>query len=70
MFSLNIWFQSANQPSTSQAARRENQSQERDNNNKRHQDDDPMSSQGFQTAYTSLSPTKKKRIVQGPNAKQ
>ncbi|XP_040500699.1 RPA-related protein RADX isoform X2 [Ursus maritimus] len=60
----------ANQPSTSQAARRENQSQERDNNNKRHQDDDPMSSQGFQTAYTSLSPTKKKRIVQGPNAKQ
>ncbi|XP_004415269.1 PREDICTED: uncharacterized protein CXorf57 homolog isoform X2 [Odobenus rosmarus divergens] len=58
----------ANRPSTSQAARRENQSQERDNN-KRHQDDDPMSSQCFQTAYTSLSPTKKKRILQGPYAK-
>ncbi|XP_021533804.1 RPA-related protein RADX isoform X2 [Neomonachus schauinslandi] len=57
-----------NRPSTSQAARRENQSQERDNN-KRHQDDDPMSSQCFQTAYTSLSPTKKKRILQGPYAK-
>nr|XP_055194627.1 RPA-related protein RADX isoform X2 [Nyctereutes procyonoides] len=58
----------ANQPSTSQAARRENQSQERDNN-KRHQDDDPVSSQCFQTTYTSLSPTKKKRILQGPYAK-
>ncbi|XP_022380588.1 uncharacterized protein CXorf57 homolog isoform X2 [Enhydra lutris kenyoni] len=58
----------ANQPSTSQAARRENQSQERENN-KRHQDDDPLSSQGFQTGYTSLSPTKKKRILQGPYAK-
>uniref|UniRef100_A0A8C0REN5 RPA1 related single stranded DNA binding protein, X-linked n=1 Tax=Canis lupus familiaris TaxID=9615 RepID=A0A8C0REN5_CANLF len=59
---------STNQPSTSQAARRENQSQERDNN-KRHQDDDPVSSQCFQTTYTSLSPTKKKRILQGPYAK-
>uniref|UniRef100_A0A8C7BRP5 RPA1 related single stranded DNA binding protein, X-linked n=1 Tax=Neovison vison TaxID=452646 RepID=A0A8C7BRP5_NEOVI len=58
----------ANQPSTSQAARRENQSQERDSN-KRRQDDDPMSSQCFQTGYTSLSPTKKKRILQGPYAK-
>jgi len=28
-----------------------------------------MSSQCFQTAYTSLSPTKKKRILQGPYAK-
>ncbi|XP_077920022.1 RPA-related protein RADX isoform X1 [Halichoerus grypus] len=61
-------LRNANRPSTSQAARRENQSQERDNN-KRHQDDDPMSSQCFQTAYTSLSPTKKKRILQGPYAK-
>ncbi|KAM8896208.1 RPA-related protein RADX isoform 3-T3 [Lycaon pictus] len=59
---------STNQPSTSQAARRENQSQERDSN-KRHQDDDPVSSQCFQTTYTSLSPTKKKRILQGPYAK-
>uniref|UniRef100_A0A8C0K0Z9 RPA1 related single stranded DNA binding protein, X-linked n=1 Tax=Canis lupus dingo TaxID=286419 RepID=A0A8C0K0Z9_CANLU len=61
-------LRSTNQPSTSQAARRENQSQERDNN-KRHQDDDPVSSQCFQTTYTSLSPTKKKRILQGPYAK-
>ncbi|XP_059241499.1 RPA-related protein RADX isoform X1 [Mustela nigripes] len=61
-------LRNANQPSTSQAARRENQSQERDTN-KRRQDDDPMSSQCFQTGYTSLSPTKKKRILQGPYAK-
>uniref|UniRef100_A0A8C7BLY4 RPA1 related single stranded DNA binding protein, X-linked n=2 Tax=Neovison vison TaxID=452646 RepID=A0A8C7BLY4_NEOVI len=61
-------LRNANQPSTSQAARRENQSQERDSN-KRRQDDDPMSSQCFQTGYTSLSPTKKKRILQGPYAK-
>ncbi|CAK7313218.1 RPA-related protein RADX isoform X1 [Vulpes vulpes] len=61
-------LRNANQPSTSQAARRENQSQERDDN-KRHQDDDPVSSQCFQTTYTSLSPTKKKRILQGPYAK-
>ncbi|XP_045852217.1 RPA-related protein RADX isoform X2 [Meles meles] len=61
-------LRNANQPSTSQASRRENQSQERDNN-KRHQDDDPTNSQCFQTGCTSLSPTKKKRILQGPHAK-
>lgn len=57
-------FQNANQPSTSQAAGRESQSQERDD--KQHQEDGPVSPQCCQTTYTSLSPTKKKRIVQGP----
>ncbi|XP_039734882.1 RPA-related protein RADX isoform X3 [Pteropus medius] len=57
-------FQNANRPSTSQAAGRESQSQERDD--KQHQEDGPVSPQCCQTTYTSLSPTKKKRIVQGP----
>lgn len=68
MFSLNFWFQNANRPSTSQATRRENQSQERDNN-KQYQDDDPMGSPYFPATHESLSPTKKKRILQGPCAK-
>nr|KAF6436260.1 RPA1 related single stranded DNA binding protein, X-linked [Rousettus aegyptiacus] len=54
----------ANQPSTSQAAGRESQSQERDG--KQHQEDGPVSLQCCPTTYTSSSPTKKKRIVQGP----
>uniref|UniRef100_A0A673UHZ4 RPA1 related single stranded DNA binding protein, X-linked n=1 Tax=Suricata suricatta TaxID=37032 RepID=A0A673UHZ4_SURSU len=58
----------ADQPSTSQAARRESQSQERDDNNW-HQDDDPMGPPYFPATHETLSPTKKKRIVQGPSAK-
>uniref|UniRef100_A0ABI7XZM0 RPA1 related single stranded DNA binding protein, X-linked n=1 Tax=Felis catus TaxID=9685 RepID=A0ABI7XZM0_FELCA len=61
-------IKNANRPSTSQATRRENQSQERDNN-KQYQDDDPMGSQYFPATHESLSPTKKKRILQGPCAK-
>ncbi|XP_016003915.2 RPA-related protein RADX isoform X2 [Rousettus aegyptiacus] len=57
-------LQNANQPSTSQAAGRESQSQERDG--KQHQEDGPVSLQCCPTTYTSSSPTKKKRIVQGP----
>ncbi|XP_016061893.1 PREDICTED: uncharacterized protein CXorf57 homolog [Miniopterus natalensis] len=56
--------QNANQPSTSQAAVRESQSQGL--NGKRHQDDGLM---GSQITCTTLSPTKKKRILQGPFAK-
>uniref|UniRef100_A0A8C9DAQ2 RPA1 related single stranded DNA binding protein, X-linked n=1 Tax=Panthera leo TaxID=9689 RepID=A0A8C9DAQ2_PANLE len=61
-------IKNANRPSTSQATRKENQSQERDNN-KQYQDDDPMGSQYFPATHESLSPTKKKRILQGPCAK-
>ncbi|XP_007093838.2 RPA-related protein RADX [Panthera tigris] len=61
-------LRNANRPSTSQATRKENQSQERDNN-KQYQDDDPMGSQYFPATHESLSPTKKKRILQGPCAK-
>ncbi|XP_062940464.1 RPA-related protein RADX isoform X2 [Cynocephalus volans] len=57
----------ANQPSTSQAARRESESQKRDG--QQHQDDRPMSSQCFQTTSACLCPSKKKIILQGPYAK-
>ncbi|EPQ09974.1 Hypothetical protein D623_10027669 [Myotis brandtii] len=53
-----------NQPSTSQTAIKESQSQELDG--KQHQDDGSVS---CQTTCTSLSPPKKKRILQGPFAK-
>ncbi|KAM4799430.1 RPA-related protein RADX isoform X2 [Urocitellus parryii] len=56
-----------NQPSTSQAAREESHRQERDG--KWHQDDRPMSPQCFQSTSASLSPSKKRRILQGPYAK-
>ncbi|XP_048652788.1 RPA-related protein RADX isoform X4 [Marmota marmota marmota] len=56
-----------NQPSTSQAARDESHRQERDG--KWHQDDRPMSPQCFQSTSASLSPSKKRRILQGPYAK-
>uniref|UniRef100_A0A4X1W537 RPA1 related single stranded DNA binding protein, X-linked n=2 Tax=Sus scrofa TaxID=9823 RepID=A0A4X1W537_PIG len=57
----------ANRPSTSQAAKRESQNQERDG--KHYPDDGPLASQGIHTSSGSLSPTKKKRIVQGPSDK-
>ncbi|XP_037368028.1 RPA-related protein RADX isoform X2 [Talpa occidentalis] len=57
-------LRNANRPSTSQAAC---QSQGRDG--KRHQDDNPMSSQCFPATCTSLSPSAKKRILQGPHDK-
>ncbi|XP_057574962.1 RPA-related protein RADX [Hippopotamus amphibius kiboko] len=57
----------ANQPSASQAARREGQSQER--GGKRRQDNNPVSSQCCHSACASLSPTKK-RILQEPCGKQ
>nr|KAF6360558.1 RPA1 related single stranded DNA binding protein, X-linked [Myotis myotis] len=53
-----------NQPSTSQTAIKESQSQELDG--KQNQDDGSVS---CQTTCTSLSPPKKKRILQGPFAK-
>ncbi|KAG3272700.1 RPA-related protein RADX isoform X2 [Ictidomys tridecemlineatus] len=56
-----------NQPSTSQAAREESHRQERDG--KWHQEDRPMSPQCFQSTSASLSPSKKRRILQGPYAK-
>lgn len=62
MFSLNFWFQKVNQPSTSQTAIKESQSQELDGK----QDDGSVSAQ---TTCTSLSPPKKKRILQGLFAK-
>ncbi|XP_054575203.1 RPA-related protein RADX [Eptesicus fuscus] len=55
-----LW--NVNQPSASQTAIKESQSQELDGK----QDDGSMSSQ---TTCTSLSPPKKKRILQGPFAK-
>ncbi|XP_023409690.1 RPA-related protein RADX isoform X2 [Loxodonta africana] len=55
----------ANLPTTSQAARGESQSQERDGK-RHHHDGDPVSSQ---TTSSSLSPSKKKRVLQGPDAK-
>uniref|UniRef100_A0A2K6FWG6 RPA1 related single stranded DNA binding protein, X-linked n=1 Tax=Propithecus coquereli TaxID=379532 RepID=A0A2K6FWG6_PROCO len=57
----------ANQPSTSQAARREIQSPER--NGKRPLEDEPRCSQSFQAATASSSQSNKIRIVQGPCAK-
>ncbi|KAK1346612.1 hypothetical protein QTO34_000471 [Cnephaeus nilssonii] len=55
-------LRNVNQPSASQTAIKESQSQELDGK----QDDGSMSSQ---TTCTSLSPPKKKRILQGPFAK-
>ncbi|KAK2503239.1 hypothetical protein MC885_016321 [Smutsia gigantea] len=63
---IGILVFNANQPSTSQAAGKESQTQER--RDKQHQDD-PVSSQCFQAPRTSLSPTRKKSILQGPYAK-
>ncbi|XP_008576066.1 PREDICTED: uncharacterized protein CXorf57 homolog [Galeopterus variegatus] len=60
-------LRNANQPSTSQAARRESESQKRDG--QQHQDDRPMSSQCFQATSACLCPSKKKIILQGPYAK-
>ncbi|XP_010944433.1 RPA-related protein RADX [Camelus ferus] len=60
-------LRSANQPSTSQANKREDQSQERDG--RQNQEDSPVSSQSLQTASAVFSPSKKKRILQGPCAK-
>ncbi|XP_046529725.1 RPA-related protein RADX [Equus quagga] len=57
----------ANRPSTSQAARTESQSRERDS--KQRQDLGPVGFQCVQATNGSLSPTKKKRILQGPHAK-
>uniref|UniRef100_A0A8C3WCM5 RPA1 related single stranded DNA binding protein, X-linked n=1 Tax=Catagonus wagneri TaxID=51154 RepID=A0A8C3WCM5_9CETA len=57
----------ANRPSTSQASKRESQNQERDG---KHPDDGPSVAQGINTSHESLSPAKKKRIVQGPSDKQ
>uniref|UniRef100_A0A2K5Q4W8 RPA1 related single stranded DNA binding protein, X-linked n=1 Tax=Cebus imitator TaxID=2715852 RepID=A0A2K5Q4W8_CEBIM len=53
----------ANRPSTSQAARVENQ----ERNAKRYHDDEPMSSQCIQTTSTNLSLSNKIRILQGPH---
>nr|XP_003935938.1 RPA-related protein RADX isoform X2 [Saimiri boliviensis boliviensis] len=53
----------ANRPSTSQAARVENQ----ERNAKRQHDDEPMSSQCFQTTSTNLSLSNKIRVLQGPH---
>ncbi|XP_049729112.1 RPA-related protein RADX isoform X2 [Elephas maximus indicus] len=58
-------LRNANLPITSQAARGESQSQERDGK-RHHHDGDPVSSQ---TTSSSLSPSKKKRVLQGPDAK-
>ncbi|XP_019569422.1 RPA-related protein RADX [Rhinolophus sinicus] len=60
-------LRNGNRPSTSQTAERESPSQEIDG--KQHQENGLMSSQCSQTTYTSLSPTKKKRIVQGQYTK-
>uniref|UniRef100_A0A2K6FWE8 RPA1 related single stranded DNA binding protein, X-linked n=1 Tax=Propithecus coquereli TaxID=379532 RepID=A0A2K6FWE8_PROCO len=60
-------LRNANQPSTSQAARREIQSPER--NGKRPLEDEPRCSQSFQAATASSSQSNKIRIVQGPCAK-
>uniref|UniRef100_A0A5F5PUV5 RPA1 related single stranded DNA binding protein, X-linked n=1 Tax=Equus caballus TaxID=9796 RepID=A0A5F5PUV5_HORSE len=57
----------ANRPSTSQAARKESQSRERDS--KQRQDLGPVGFQCVQATNGSLSPIKKKRILQGPHAK-
>lgn len=63
MFSLNFWFQNVKQSSASQTAVKESQSQE---DGKQRQDD---GSKGSQTTCTSLSPPKKKRILEGPFTK-
>ncbi|KAF6390710.1 RPA1 related single stranded DNA binding protein, X-linked [Rhinolophus ferrumequinum] len=62
-----IDIKNCNRPSTFQTAERESQSQEIDG--KQHQENGPVNSQCSQTTYTSLSPTKKKRIVQGQYTK-
>lgn len=68
MFSSNFWFQNANRPSTSEAARKESQSQEKDG--KRHHDDGSGSSQCCRSAHASSSPVTKKKIMQTPSGKQ
>ncbi|XP_006871133.1 PREDICTED: uncharacterized protein CXorf57 homolog [Chrysochloris asiatica] len=61
-------LQNAILPSTSQAAKGASQHQEREG--KRHHNDiEPAGSQCSHTESTNLSPSKKKRILQGPNDK-